>query len=186
MRKNQSQAFIMVMSFFAGALIAVIGCCLMLWYKTTFQSKVLTKEQIKQAEVVSQKVNVSEPAAQAIINEIERGHPPDGTYYVQASTLEKAAIKTARQIEIKDKSLPVKALEKTDRTIVTPDKTLNKVDVYKINLRKLHKVKAGVSYIYSKKYYTVGYQAGKIEGLAHFDWEGKPKGVSVLYTAVEW
>lgn len=156
--------------------------------KDRHEPKVLTQEQVKRPETVAREIHVTQPEAQTIVHEIEKssGSTPSVTYYVQAPTVQKATENTAKQLENKDKSLPVKALENSDRTIVTPDEKLNKVDVYKINLRKAHKVKTGVSYVYDKSYFTTGYQAGRWEGLAYFDWNGKPKGGSVLYTAFEW
>lgn len=156
--------------------------------KARHEPKVLTQEQVKQPDTVAREIHVTQPAAQTIVREIEKssGSTPSVTYYVTAPTVEKAAENTAKQLEDKDKSLPAKALEKSDRTIVAPDEKLNKVDVYKINLRKAHKVKTGVSYVYDRSYITAGYQAGRWEGLAYFDWNGTPKGGSVLYTVAEW
>jgi type IV secretory pathway VirB10-like protein len=171
--------------------LAIACCCLAYigWEKKKAEKPtVISQEEVKQPETVAKEIHVSEPAAQTIVREIEKssGSTPSVTYYVTAPTVEKAAENTAKQMENKDKSLPAKALEKSDRTIVTPDEKLNKVDVYKINLRKAHKVKAGVSCVYDKSYFTAGYQAGRWEGLAYFDWNGRPKGGSVLYTAFEW
>ena len=150
--------------------------------------KVLTQEQTKDPEQVAKEIHVTTPTAQTIVREIERtsGETPQVTYYIQSPTLGKAAETTAKQIESNDKSLPAKATEKSDRTIVTPNDKLNKVDVYKISLRKAHKIKGGVTYLDSHSYFTAGYQAGRWEGLAHFDWQGKPKGGSLLYTVHEW
>lgn len=148
----------------------------------------ITQEDAKDPGKIEEQLKVTPIESRVITREIQRSSdtPPAVTYYVQAPTVQKAAEDTAKQLKSKDKSLPVKALEKSDRTIVTPDEQLNKVDVYKINLRKAHKVKTGVSYVYDKSYFTAGYQAGRWEGLTYFDWNGKPKGGSVLYTALEW
>lgn len=172
----------------ASLTVAGLSAYLANQYIARHEPKVLTEQQVKQTETVAKGIHVTQPAAQTIVREIEKssGSTPSVTYYVQAPTVQKSAEDTAKQLKSKDKSLPVKALEKSDRTIVTPDEQLNKVDVYKINLRKAHKLKAGVSYIYDKSYFTAGYQAGRWEGLAYFDWQGKPKGGSVLYTAAEW
>ena len=157
-------------------------------YQDRQEPKVLTREQVQQPETVAREINVTQPAAQTIVREIKTssGQTPAVTYYVQAPTIQKAAESTAKQIENKDKSLPAKALEKSDRTIVTPDEKLNKVDVYKINLRKAHKIKSGVTYVDNRSYFTTGYQAGRVEGLVHFDWQGRPKGATVTYTVFEW
>lgn len=176
------------LSILTGLAVAGLAVYLTDQYKARQEPKVLTQEQVKQPETVAKEIHVTEPAAQTIVREIEKssGSTPSVTYYVQAPTFKKAAENTAKQIESKDKSLPAKVLEKSDRTIVTPDENLKEVDVYKINLRKAHKVKAGVSYVYDKSYFTAGYQAGRWEGLAYFDWNGRPKGGSVLYTVAEW
>lgn len=170
--------------------VVVLAIAGLLYYDESKKSKpvVMTHQEAANPETVEKKVHVTPTESRIITREIERSAdtPPTVTYYVQAPTVQKAAEDTAKQLKSKDKSLPVKALEKSDRTIVTPDEQLNKVDVYKINLRKAHKLKAGVSYIYDKSYFTAGYQAGRWEGLAYFDWQGKPKGGSVLYTAAEW
>ena len=60
-----------------------------------------------------------------------------------------------------------------------------KVDVYKINLRKDHRIKAGASVIDGKALMTIGYEQGRFEALAHFD-GARYKGVTVMYTVAEW
>ena len=82
-------------------------------------------------------------------------------------------------------NLPKVATEKSDRTAVVANTDEQKVDVYKINLNKEHKIKAGVTVIDKKMYETIGYQAGRVEMLGHF--EGiQFKGGSVLYTVKAW
>lgn len=176
----------------AGATLAV-ACMVALgffWHneKRGEKPKVLTQEQVKDPEQVAKEIHVTTPAAQTIVREIERSgsESPAVTYYIQSPTVKKAAETTAKQIESNDKSLPAKATEKADRTIVTPNDKLQKVDVYKISLRKAHKIKGGLTYVDDHAYWSAGYQAGRWEGLAHFDWQGKPKGGSVLYTVHEW
>lgn len=150
---------------------------------------VITQEEARDPEKIEKQLKVTPIESRVITREIQRSSdtPPAVTYYVQAPTVQKAAEDTAKQLKSKDKSLPVKALEKSDRTIVTPDEQLNKVDVYKINLRKAHKLKAGVTYVDSRTYLTTGYQAGKWEGLVHFDTRTlEPKGATISYTLLEW
>lgn len=149
--------------------------------------KVLTTDQVKDPDVVAEEVHVSQPAAQTIVREIERtsGGTPAITYYVQSPSLNKAAETVQRQIETKSPEAPAGVTAKSDRTIVTADKQLNKVDVYKINLRKAHKLKAGMTYVDDRAYLSAGYQAGRWEGLAHFDGSGF-QGATVMYTIKEW
>ena len=87
------------------------------------------------------------------------------------------------------------AQEKTDLTVVTPitqDKdgkdlpqAEQKVDVYKINLHKDHRIKAGASVIDGKALMSIGYEQGRLEALAHFD-GGRYKGATVMYNIAEW
>nr|DAO75848.1 MAG TPA: hypothetical protein [Caudoviricetes sp.] len=149
--------------------------------------KVLTTEQVKDPDAVAKKVQVSQPAAQTIVREIERtsGEAPAITYYVQSPTLDRAAATVQKQIETKSPEAPAGVTAKSDRTIVTADRQLNKVDVYKISLRRAHKLKAGMTYVNDKAYLSAGYQAGRWEGLAHFDGSGF-QGATLMYTIKEW
>ena len=149
--------------------------------------KVLTTDQVKDPDVVAKEVHVSQPAAQTIVREIERtsGEAPAITYYVQSPTLDRAAQTVQRQIETKSPEAPAGVTARSDRTIVTADKQLNKVDVYKINLRKAHKFKAGMTYVDDRAYLSAGYQAGRWEGLAHFNQNGF-QGATLMYTIKEW
>ena len=109
--------------------------------------------------------------------------------------MERAAQVVERQIKTDDPTLPRAAREKSDRTVVTPivkDKggkelppDQQKVDVYKINLNKAHKIKAGASVIDGKALMTVGYEQGRFEALAHFD-GSRYKGATVTYNIIEW
>lgn len=149
--------------------------------------KVLTTEQVKDPDAVAKEVHVSQPAAQTIVREIERasGEAPAITYYVQSPNLDRAAATVQKQIETKSPEAPAGVTAKSDRTIVTADKQLNKVDVYKISLRRAHKLKAGMTYVNDKAYLSAGYQAGRWEGLAHFDERGF-QGATVMCTLKEW
>lgn len=149
--------------------------------------KVLTKEETKNPDTVSKELKVSYPEAQTIVREIERtsGEAPSITYYVQSPNLDRAAETTETMIRKNDKSLPKAVTAKSDRTVVTPDTTAQKVDVYKINLNKAHKIKTGILFIDGKAYPSVGYQAGRWEGALHFDGQAV-KGGTIMYTAIQW
>lgn len=173
----------------ASLTVAGLSAYLANQYIARHEPKVLTDQQVKQAETVAKEIRVTQPAAQTIVKEIERsgGEAPAITYYVQSPTVEKAADKVAKQIETRAPEAPAGVLEKSDRTIVTPNTDTQKVDVYKISLRKAHKLKVGVTYVNSHAYLTSGYQAGRWEGLVHFDTKTlQPKGASVSYTVFEW
>ena len=151
--------------------------------------KVMTTEEVHDPAKVAKEIHVTTPAAQTIVREIERsgGEAPAITYYVQSPTVEKAAEKVAKQIETRAPEAPAGVLEKSDRTIVTPNTEKQKVDVYKISLRKAHKVKAGMTYLDNHAFLSTGYQAGRWEGLMHFDTRTmEPKGGTITYTVLEW
>ncbi len=162
--------------------------CKILYYKYQDEKpKVMTTEEVHDPAKVAKEIHVTTPAAQTIVREIERSGSttPQISYYVTAPTVEKGAEKVAKQIEARAPEAPAGVLEKSDRTIVTPNTEKQKVDVYKISLRKAHKLKAGMTYVDDKAYLSAGYQAGRWEGLAHFDGNGF-QGVSVMYTLKEW
>ena len=180
----------------ASALVVVIGLIGIFWSlyglcEEYFGKKerpvVMTQEEATNAKTVEKEASVSPAESRIISREIERSAdtPPAVTYYVQAPTLEKAATETAKAIETQSQAIPPAAAKKSDRTIVTADKQLNKVDVYKISLRRAHKLKAGMTYVDDKAYLSAGYQAGRWEGLAHFDGNGF-QGATVMYTLKEW
>ena len=160
---------------------------------------VMTQEETQDVRKLKDRLDISTANANALekrITAIQAGQrAPSTTYYVTAPTVERAATVVERQIREDSPTLPMAAREKTDRTVVTPitkDKDgkdlpadQQKVDVYKINLRKDHRIKAGATMIDGKALVTVGYEQGRFEALAHFD-GGKYKGATVMYNVAEW
>lgn len=160
---------------------------------------VLTQEQTQDTAALRQQLDISKSNAEALqrrLAEVQAGQRvPTATYYVQAPTAERAAQVVERQIREDNPILPRAAREKSDRTVVTPitkdadGKDLppaeQKVDVYKINLNKAHKIKAGITQIDTQTYWTAGVQLGRWEGLVHGQ-STKVKGGSVIYTVAEW
>lgn len=160
---------------------------------------IMTQEETRDARELRDRLDISAANANALekrIAAIQAGQrAPSTTYYVTAPTVERAATVVERQIRTDDAALPMAAREKTDRTVVTPitkDKDgqdlpadQQKVDVYKINLKKDHRIKAGATIIDGKALMTVGYEQGRFEALAHFD-GGKYKGATVMYNVAEW
>ena len=159
----------------------------------------MTREETQDVKVLRNQLDISERNAadlQRKLANVQRGgQAPSTTYYVAAPTVERAAQVVERQIREDSPALPRTAREKADRTIVTPitkdkdGKELpaeeQKVDVYKINLRKYHRIKAGASVIDGKDLMTVGYEQGRFEALAHFD-GSRYKGATVTYNIIEW
>ena len=160
---------------------------------------VMTQEETQDARELRDRLDISTANAKALekrITAIQAGQrAPSTTYYVTAPTVERAATVVERQIRTDDATLPMAAREKTDRTVVTPivkDKDgqdlppdQQKVDVYKINLRKDHRIKAGATMIDGKALMTVGYEQGRFEALAHFDGT-RCRGATVMYNVAEW
>jgi len=165
----------------------------------TEKPAVMTQEQTQDAERLRAQLDISRANAQVLqkrLTEAQAGQrAPTTTYYVTAPTVEHAAQVVERQIREDDPTLPRAAREKTDRTVVTPivkdadGKDLppadQKVDVYKINLRKDHRIKAGASVIDGKALMSIGYEQGRFEALAHFD-GSRYKGATVTYNIIEW
>ena len=138
---------------------------------------------------VKKNLRVSDHEAAEIVTKIERIHDgktaPNVSYYVTAPNLTTAADRTEQAIRKNDSQIPLAARAKSDRTVVTVDEEKQKVDVYKINLRNNHKIKVGGTYIDGKPYLSIGYQAGRVEGIVHTDGTGV-RGCSLMYTVKEW
>ena len=166
---------------------------------TVEKPAVMTQEQTQDTAALRAQLDTSRANAQALQKQLAEAQvgqrAPSTTYYVSAPTVERAAQIVERQIREDDPTLPRAAREKTDRTVVTPivkdadGKDLppddQRVDVYKINLRKDHRIKAGASVIDGKALMTVGYEQGRFEALAHFD-GSRYKGATVMYNVAEW
>ena len=160
---------------------------------------VMTQEQTQDKAALRAQLDISRANANALqqrLAEVQAGQrAPTVTYHVSAPTVEQAAQVVERQIREDSPTLPRAAREKADRTVVTPitkDKdgkdlppTDQKVDVYKINLRKDHRIKVGASVIDGKALMSIGYEQGRFEALAHFD-GGRYKGATVMYNVAEW
>lgn len=136
------------------------------------------------------KLKLSGDSARAVTREIyhiQQTQPtPQVTYYVQAPDLTAGAETVAREIKEDKPSVPAAAREKTDRTVVTADHDRQKVDVYKIDLRKPHKVKVGAMTAGGKAYVGAGYQYGRWEGMLYTHTGKKVEAGSVTYTIKEW
>ena len=160
---------------------------------------VMTQGETQDVTALRNQLDISKNNAETLqkrLAEVQSGQrAPSTTYYVSAPTVERAAQVVERQIREDSPTLPRAAREKSDRTVVTPitkDKdgkdlppTDQKVDVYKINLRKDHRIKAGASVIDGKALMSIGYEQGRFEALAHFD-GSRYKGATVTYNIIEW
>ena len=159
----------------------------------------ISQDLLDDVNALQNKLNTSEQNAkllQVALDKVQAGKTQSvANYYVTAPSVERAATIVEKQIAENDPTLPPAAIEKTDRTVVTPitkdasgqmlPADQQKVDVYKIDLRKDHRIKAGVTVVDSTAYETIGYEQGRVEALAHFSGTNF-KGGSVMYNVVEW
>ena len=167
--------------------------------RATEKPAVMAQEQTQDVTALRNQLDISRANAKALqqrLTEAQAGQrAPTTTYYVTAPTVEHAAQVVERQIREDDPTLPRAAREKADRTVITPivkdadgkdlPEDQKKVDVYKINLRKDHRIKAGATMIEGKALVTVGYEQGRFEALAHFD-GARCRGATVMYNVAEW
>ncbi|WP_276673134.1 hypothetical protein [Selenomonas artemidis] len=155
------------------------------------QAQVMTEEQARDADTLRERLRISEGQAQQLARAVERAQTdnmqPVTHVTVTAPTVERAAAQVQERINKHDKTLPAEALAKSDRTVVAPqpDNKDYQVGVYKINLDKRRKIKAGVTQVDGHTYWTTGLQVGRWEVLAHGQ-GGDVKGGSVIYTVAEW
>lgn len=178
--KRTAQVLIPMLVF----MLVCIGCYHLYKQKQIENPVIITQQQSKSPTELAKAIHVTEQQAQEVISIKERTQPI-ATYYTQAPTVEVAAEKVKKDIAHSNPNLPKAATEKSDRTAVVANTEEQKVDVYKINLNKGHKIKAGVTLIDKKAYETIGYQAGKFEVLTHFNGQHL-EGGSALYTVKEW
>ena len=154
------------------------------------EPKVLDYQQTTDPAAIQKKLDVNQGTAREITREIyhvqQSDSPPAITYYVQAPDLTAGAETVARDIQADKPSVPAAAREKTDRTVVTADKDHQKVSVYKVNLRKPHKIKVGAMTTGDKTYIGAGYQYGRWEGMLYTRTGKKVEAAAVTYTIVEW
>lgn len=160
---------------------------------------ILTEEQTQDVAALRQQLDISRTDAEALKKQLAEAQAgqrtPAATYYVQAPDVDRAVQVVEQQIKEDSPTLPRAVREKSDRTVVTPIKTdkggkelsqeQQKVDVYKINLRKDHRIKAGASIVDGKALMSIGYEQGQFEALAHFD-GSHYKGVTAMYNVIEW
>ncbi len=155
------------------------------------QAKILTTEQATNINALQNRLKVSEEQAEKLSYEIAKARvnkvQPVSYVTVTAPSIEKATANVQERIERKDPTLPPEVLEKTDRTVVAPqpDNEEYQVGVYKINLDKNNRIKAGVTIVDSKAYATLGYEQRRLEALIHFDGT-RLRGGSVMYNIIEW
>jgi hypothetical protein len=172
-------------------LLLYVAVSVYLLYENWKNPRVVTVTQ-KAAESVpatEKNLDIGEKPATNIVKYItlaEAGkEKPVAEFTIAGKTVESAAATVAAGIKDNNQNLAAAALEKTDKTEVVADTTNQKVDVYKIDLKHKHEVKAGMTVADSHVYADVGYQAGRVEGIVHMNGQGI-KGGTVMYTLAEW
>ena len=180
---------------------AVTGLCvlsllfgiLFAWQKEKSEKKpkVIEATEMQDPEKVQKNLTVRPDTAKEITREIDHiqsgaGKEPAVTYYISAPDVKTAAHETAGALEKKSDALPKAATEKSDRTVISPDPERQKVDVYKIDLAKTHKIKVGAMTAGGKGYVGVGYQTGRWTGMVYTRSGRKVEAGSVSYTVAEW
>ena len=175
-------------------ILAIVGVLAHRYHAHTHEAlreaQEMTAEQARDAETLRERLRVSEEQSEHLARAVEcvqegKTHPITHVT-VTAPTVERAAGEVQERINKRDTTLPPAALEKTDRTVVTPQPE-NKdyqVGVYKINLDKRRKVKVGVTQVDNHTYWTAGLQVGRWEALAHGQGQNV-KGGSIIYTVAE-
>lgn len=148
------------------------------------RTKIVRPEELKNTDTIQKTLSIDKDNAERLKERIPTSQP-SVTYYITSPSVESAAEETKERINRNDESLPKIATEKTDRTVVTPNEEKQKVDVYKINLNKNHKIKAGVMTTGNKTYYGVGCQQGRWEGMVYSRGK-KINAGSITYTVKEW
>lgn len=140
------------------------------------QAILLTQDALKNINVLQNQVHMNQQNALALQDKLSQVEAdkiqPVTNYYVAAPTVPDAAKKVQEQIKNNDPSIPPQALEKTDRTVVTPNEEKQKVDVHKINLYRNWYVGAGVGWHKGDFYIPVAAQRNfskdaAIEAQAH-------------------
>ena len=99
------------------------------------QAVVMSQQQIQQTAELAKALDISKSQAQKLTVELAKAKDkePEVRYIVQAPTVEKAAEQVKRDIDAgKSPANKIPA----DKTVVTPNVTEQKVDVYRITLDK--------------------------------------------------
>ena len=117
--------------------IVLIGTAAVAAYHWTHREKaqIMTELQIKQAAELAKALDISQAQAKKLAAELAvvKNRDPDIRYIVQAPTVEKAAEQVKRDI---DAGKSPANMVPADKTVVTPNKTEHKVDVFRITLDK--------------------------------------------------
>lgn len=153
--------------------------------------KILTAEQATNINALQNRLKVSEEQAEKLtekIAEVQSNKVQPVSYItVTAPSIERATADVQERIDRKDPTLPPEALENSDRTVVTPqpDNDDYQVGIYKINLDKNNRIKAGFTHIDDKTYYALAYERERLEITLHSKNLRQVDGVTLMYTVAK-
>lgn len=175
------------------------------------QPQEISQEQTKSVRELQERLKASEENSRELAERIKQiqsaqnrsetprtqsqATSPAVAFTVPAVSAQEAADSVKTRIEAGDTTLPEKATEKADRTVVTPITTdtetgaelpeqEQRVDVYKIDLRRDHRIKTGIAATGGQAYGAVGYEQGRMEGIILFG--AHRAGGAMLYNIAEW
>ena len=179
--KSISKTFIGLFFKYWYYLVIAILICLSLFlyiHRDKTEPQIVQSPVIENPNELSKKIDVPISTSKEIQKEIHyvTTKPPSYSYSVPSSNTQEAAETVKKSID--KGTAPKEVLEKSDRTIITTKET--KVDVYKVNLEKKTKLKAGVSIIDDKTYPTIAVEHKDLE-VAY-----NKKSLTVMYTVKKW
>ena len=121
----------------AGVLMALLcaAAAAGYYYLKHEHAALLSQQQITQTAELAKALDISHGTAKKLTAELAaaKNKEPDIRYIVQAPTVERAAVQVKKDIDAgKSPANKIPA----DKTVVTPNKTEQKVDVYRITLDK--------------------------------------------------
>ena len=121
----------------AGVLLALLCAAATAgyYYLKHEHAAILSQQQITQTAELAKALSISDNQAKKLATELAaaKNREPDIRYIVQSPTVEAAAVTVKRDIDAgKSPANKIPA----DKTVVTPNKTEQKVDVYRITLDK--------------------------------------------------
>ena len=121
----------------AGVLVVLLitGAMAGYYYLKYEHAVTLSQQQLQQSAELAKVLNVSQSTAKKLTAELTAANnrEPNIRYIVQAPTVEQAATQVKKDIDAgKSPANQIPA----DKTVITPNKTEQKVDVYRITLDK--------------------------------------------------
>ena len=185
------KAWAALMCVLAVTSLAIFGYCIYKEQTKPAETQVVAPAQALSSDFLENHFKLPSNQTKETVKYVEKAQSgaqrPAATVIVQAPSADDAAQQVARRIKEQDETLPAAAIKKSDRTVVTvqPQNKEHDVGVYKINLRKDHKVKVGATYVNDVAYWTAGYQNRRVEYNVVMK-EKELKGAGVTYTLAEW